>query len=342
MGMLTENAMGPEATIQAKAVEKIIRAAATRGVPAESLYQAIKLNPAVLNDPDHRIAFAQVVALYEKGAELSGDDAFGLHIGEQVDPKAFDVLGYAVVNSPTLGEALDRMVRYNFIWTNGSSFAVERGPSLTRILYSYRDESIKERRHDAEMTLAAMAALGRMVTNSDMSPVRVTFQHDRPRDISEHERIFQCPVEFKAAGNQYFLESSALELPIVKADPGLCVVLDRHAAELSARYPREDSLRERVRNLIKDELRGGNASIERVAKQVGMSARSLQRKLRAEGTSHQELLDEMRRDLAMRYLREPEMAVCEVAYLLGFSESSAFHRAFKRWTGITPNEFRKR
>ena len=84
------------------------------------------------------------------------------------------------------------------------------------------------------------------------------------------------------------------------------------------------------------------ASLEVVAERLGMSARTLQRKLHASGTSHQELLDEMRRDLAVRYLREPGMAVCEVAYLLGFSESSAFHRAFKRWTGTTPSEFRRR
>ncbi|HKP37972.1 MAG TPA: AraC family transcriptional regulator [Pyrinomonadaceae bacterium] len=334
--------MSAVATIQAKAVDKIIRAAALRAVPAERLYEAISLNPAVLDDPDQRIPFAQVVTLYEKAAELTGDDAFGLHVGEEVDPKAFDVLGYAVINSPNLGEALDRMVRYNFIWTNGSSFAVERGPAWTRIVYSYNDDSIKERRQDAEMTLAAMAALGRMVTHSDLSPVRVTFQHPQPRDTSEHKRIFRCPVEFSAGSDQYFFPSAALDLPIVKADPGLCAVLDRHAAELAARYPRADSLQDRVRNLIKNELSGGNASIDRIAAHLGMSARTLQRKLRAAGTSHQELLDEMRRDLAMRYLREPEMAACEVAYLLGFSESSAFHRAFKRWTGTTPKEFRKR
>ena len=219
-------------TIQAKAVEKIVRAAAVRGVTAGALYQAINLDPAVLEDPDQRIPFAQIVALYEKAAELTGDDAFGLHVGEAVDPKAFDVLGYAVVNSPTLGEALDRMVRYNITWTNGSSFVVERQTPLTRIVYNYFDDSILRRRQDTEMTLAAMAALGRMVTNSDVTPERVTFEHARPSDTSEHERIFQCPMEFNAGSNQYFLKSAALDLTIVKADPGLCTVLDRHAEEL--------------------------------------------------------------------------------------------------------------
>ena len=327
-------------TIQAKAVEKIVRAAAVRGVAARDLYQAAKLNPEGLDDPDRRIPFAQVVALYEQGARLTNDDAFGLHVGETVDPKAFDVLGYSVINSSTLGESFDRVVRYGFIWTNGSYFSIDQTPPLTRIVYIYLDESITERRHDAEMTFAALASLSRTVTNSDLSPTRVTFQHDRPPDTREHQRIFKCPVDFNATSNQYFVESAALALPIVKADPGLGAVLDRHAEGLIAKYPRNDTLVERVRTMIKDELRGGNASLERIADSLSMSGRTLQRKLREHGTSHQELLDQMRRDLAMRYLQEPEMAICEVAYLLGFSESSALHRAFKRWTGKTPSQFR--
>ena len=328
-------------TIQAKAVEKIIRAASAHGVNARDLYRAVNLDPSGLEDPDWRIPFAQLVALYEQAARLTKDDAFGLHVGETVDPKAFDVLGYSVINSSTLGEALDRVVRYGFIWTNGSYFSIEKGSQLTKIVYSYLDDSTSERRHDAEMTFAALASLSRNVTNSDLSPNQVTFQHERPRDTTEHRRIFKCPVEFSAPANRYLIDSNCLSLPILKADPGLCAVLDRHAEELIAKFPRNDTLVEQVRTMIKDELRGGHASLERIADQLSMSGRTLQRKLREHGTSHQELLDQMRRELAMRYLQEREMAICEVAYLLGFSESSALHRAFKRWTGKTPNEFRR-
>ena len=328
-------------TIQAKAAEKIGRAAAARGLNANSLYHGVGLKPTILNDPDARIPFAQIVALYEHAAALTGDDAFGLHIGEHVDPTVFDVLGYSVINSPTFGAALDRVVRYNFIWTNGSCFTVEGSDGHTKISYIYLDESLHEHRHDAEMTLAALAVLGRRFTDVDWSPGEIRFQHQKPSDTFEHERIFQCPILFGASTNDLIFDSSYLKLAIVKADANLCALLDRHANELLARYPREDSLVERVRALLKDELNGGDASLEFCAARLGMSARTLQRRLRALGTSHHELLDEMRRELAVRYLREPGIAVCEVAYLLGFSESSAFHRAFKRWTGATPNEFRR-
>lgn len=309
---------------------------------ANTLYRAVGLNPAVPKDPDARIPFAQIVALYEQAAVMTGDDWFGLRVGEHVDATAFDVLGYSVINSPTFGAALDRVVRYNFIWTNGSCFTVENVNGRTTVEYVYLDESIHERRHDVEMTFAALVVLGRRVTGVDWAPREIRFQHERPPDTSEHERIFQCPILFGAITNDFVFDSSYLNLPIIKADARLCALLDRHANELLARYPREDSLVERMRTLLKDELNGGDASLEVLAAKLGMSARTLQRKLHALGTSHQELLDEMRKDLALRYLREPGMAVCEVAYLLGFSESSAFHRAFKRWTGSTPSEFRKK
>ncbi len=120
-------------TIQAKAVEKIARAAASLGVAEHSLFEVSGLSPEVLIDPDHRIPFSTLVLLYEQAALLTGDDAFGLHVGESVDPKAFDVLGYSVINSPTFGAGLDRMVRYNSLWTNGSAFTVEISPAGTRI-----------------------------------------------------------------------------------------------------------------------------------------------------------------------------------------------------------------
>lgn len=329
-------------TIQAKAAEKIARAAAHDGVRPHNLYQAVGLIPQVIGDPDTRVPFAQIVSLYEVAATLTGDQAFGLHVGEQVDPTAFDVLGYSVINSPTFGDALDRVVRYNSIWTNGSCFAIHKGPSKTTIVYSYLDEAIRECRQDAEMTFAALAVLGRRITNVEWSADEVRFQHSRPPDTGEHERIFRCPVVFSALENEMVFDSRFLDFRLLKADPGLGRLLDRHAEELLQKYPREDGLIERVRTILKEELNGGDASLESVARQMGVSGRTLQRRLRALGTSHQGLLDQMRRDLAVRYLREPEMAVCEIAYLLGFSESSAFHRAFKRWTGTSPSEYRRK
>jgi AraC-like DNA-binding protein len=190
------------------------------------------------------------------------------------------------------------------------------------------------------MTLATVTALCRTVATPAFAPSAVTFQHAAPRDISEHLRLFRCPVQFGAPSNKLSFASSLLSQPIDKADASLCALLDRHAQELLEKFPPRDSLINQVRSIIATEFRGGDPSLEHVAEQLTLTPRTLQRKLQELGTSHNELLDQMRRQLAMRYLREDHMAICEVAYLLGFSESSSFHRAFKRWTGVTPKEFR--
>ena len=329
------------ATVQAQAVEKIVRAASANGVKAESLYAAVKLEPSVLLDPDNRIPFAQLIALYEKAAELTGDHDFGLHVGESVNPSAFDVVGYCAINSPTLGAAFTRVARYHSIWTDGALFTLESSGPISAVVYRYVDPTIVQHRQDSEMTLATVAALCRNIATPEFVPTAVEFQHEAPPDTSEHQRLFCCPIEFRAPVNKLSFASSFLSFPIAKADPSLCVLLDRHAEELLAKFPPRDSLVDQVRSIITGELRGGDPSLERVADQLGFTPRTLQRKLQELGASHNELLDQMRRQLAIRYLREREMAICEVAYLLGFSESSSFHRAFKRWTGMTPKEFRK-
>jgi AraC-like DNA-binding protein len=169
----------------------------------------------------------------------------------------------------------------------------------------------------------------------------VEFQHSKPQATSEHERLFRCPVIFNAPFNKLTFNSASLDLPIEQADEGLCRMLDRHAQELLAKYPPRDTVTDNARTVITRELNGGNPSLEHVAAQLGLSERTLQRKLQELGTSHNDLVEQIRRDLAMRYLQEPDMAICEVAYLTGFSEPSSFHRAFKRWTGVTPGEFRQ-
>ena len=328
-------------TIQAKSVEKIIKFAADKGVRPEDLYSAVHLDSSLLQDPDNRIPFAQLVELYEKAAELTHDKDFGLHLGETVDLRLFDVVGYSALNSGTLGEAFARVARYHSIWTDGAVFKVETSNDTSAIIYRYVDESINAHRQDSEMTFAAVVSLCRIAVDENWTSTAVEFQHPKPRDTSEHARLFRCPISFDAPVNKISFASCSLSLPIEKADAGLVRMLDRHAQELLAKYPPRDTVIDNARTVITRELNGGNPSLEQVAAQLGLSERTLQRKLQELGTSHNDLVEQIRRDLAMRYLKEPDMAICEVAYLTGFSEPSSFHRAFKRWTGVTPGEFRE-
>jgi AraC-like DNA-binding protein len=334
--------MPREYTILVKSVNKIIDAVKSGGVEPEDLYRAVNFDPALLANPDNRIPFSQFVAFYEQGARLTGDDAFGLHIGERAEPELFDVLGYVVINSPTFGEALNRLIRYHSIWCDGAFYSLDINGPRARLTYEYADGITAVRRHDSEMTLSILVNFARRGTGVDWSPHEVSFQHPKPQSITEHQRIFRAQVRFNRPINELVFDSSLLALPMTKADPGLCVILDRHAQELLSRRPRIDGLVNEVRQLLGEALNvGGDPRIEIISQKMGIGVRTLQRKLKEEGASHQDLLDEMRSELSKRYLQEPKLAICEVAYLLGFSEPSAFHRAFRRWTGITPKEFRR-
>ena len=195
-------------TVQAKAVEKIVRYAATRGVNIE---------PSIANDPDDRIPFAQLVDLYEKAAQLTGEKNFGLHLAQSVDPKVFDVVGYSALNSSTLGDAFARVARYHSIWTDGATFTLETSNETSAIVYRYLDDTISEHRHDAEMTLATVTTLCRNIGSAEFTPTVVEFQHNTPADISEHQQLFRCPIKFNARSNKLHFPSSYLSLPIEKA-----------------------------------------------------------------------------------------------------------------------------
>jgi AraC-like DNA-binding protein len=281
--------MSAKFTIQAKAVGKIGKAAVARGVNAERLYEAVDLDPSVLDDPDSRIPFAQLVALYEKAAELMGDENFGLHIGESVDLSAFDVVGYCALNSSTLGAAFNRVARYHWIWTDGALFTHESTGETSAVVYSYVDTSVSDHRHDSEMTLSTVTTLCRNVATPDFAPTLVEFQHAAPADVSEHLRVFKCPVKFGAQENRLLFPTSFLSMPIARADASLCAVLDRHAEELLAKYPPRDSLIDQVRNVMAGEFRGGEPSLERIADHVGLTPRTLQRKLQDHGTSYNDV-----------------------------------------------------
>ena len=192
----------------------------------------------------------------------------------------------------------------------------------------------------AEYCLSVFVLHVRAATGVAFPLRRVTFTHRLPPDISEHERIFGCPVRFEAEHNRLLLDRAAWETPTRGAHSGVLRVLIEHADLLLSKLPRGPDLIERTRRAIAGRLRGGDPSLESVARELGMSERSLQRHLRDLGYTYNALADEVREATARLYLEQPDMALAEIGYLLGFADQSTFNRAFKRWTGCTPNQAR--
>jgi AraC-like DNA-binding protein len=193
----------------------------------------------------------------------------------------------------------------------------------------------------AEYTLAAVFLRTRMGTNQSYRLVRVEFSHPAPADISEHERIFECPVTFGADTCQMVIGREVWEMPRIGGDPTLFSLLDTHARMLMDQLPSPADIVGRVREAIAAELRGGNPKLESIARRLAVSPRTLQRRLRDQAIVFNDMVDAMRFRAARSYLAHEDIAGSEVAYLLGFAEQSSFNRAFRRWSGQTPTEYRR-
>jgi len=327
-------------TVSTPYLRVLLEGARTAGVSFEDLVDQLQCREA-LDDLEGRIEQANAHQLWERIARRSGDAAFGLHVAEAIRPGAFAVLDYAARNAPTLGEAYRRIVRYSRLIHDGAQVQLSLDDEHARLSYTLPGYPGGSPRHTAEFIVAIWVVTGRQMTETDFTPLSVCFQHPQPADTDEHRRLFRCSIAFDASANEMCFNRALMSRALAQADPQLSLLLDRYADELLARLPSGEDFAGTVRRHLAAALRGGDPGLEAIARKLRMSPRTLQRRLKDEGTSHQDLLDDLRRELAQKYLREPTVAISEAAFLLGFSEPSAFHRAFKRWTGTTPGEFRR-
>jgi len=329
-------------TVSVRSVGPVVERLRSLGVDANVVLSCAGVDPTLMGDPDGRIPHALALAVWREAVRQSGDDAFGIHAAEQIRPGAFDVLDYAARSSATLGDGLERLVRYHRILHDAAVVQLSVERDSARLTHTLPGDAAGLPRHTAEFIVAAWIVIARQATGLDFAPVEVSFRHPPPADFREHRRLFRAPIRFNRPVNGVVLRRALLDTPLVEADPGLCGVLERHIRELVDRMPRASALSDRVRELVASELSTGRASAATVARKLHMSRRTLQRQLGADGTTFRALFDTLRRDLAIRYLAERTIAIAEVAFLLGFSEASAFHRAFHRWYGTTPTAYRMR
>jgi AraC-like DNA-binding protein len=326
----------------------IVQLAAARGVDAAALATAAGFVAPAPGDADARILLAVETALWDEAAHRSGDDAFGAHAAAAIRPGMFDVLDYAVRTAPTLRVALERLARYNRLVHDAAVFALEdRGP-LVRVTHALHPGAAQSR-HAAEFTLASLLVIGGQLAGRPLPARAVELFHPAPAaaTVTALAAVFGVTPRFAAPANALELAQVDLERPLPGSDPALSRIIERHAeALLAARPEPRASMSQRVRQALAGALGQGDGerdvSLAAVAQRLGTSERSLQRHLADEGVSFDALYDELRRELAERYLSDRSLAIAEVAYLLGYSEPSAFHRAFKRWTGATPAEARRR
>jgi AraC-like DNA-binding protein len=311
------------------------------GPRALSLLQSIGIEPADFANPDTRIPHRTAIELLEAGIGNRQDPTIGLQAGSLAEPCDLDVLEYAARSRPTLGEALTCIARYYRLMHGAGEFSLDEQDD--RMLYRYRvTDGVYQPPAASDFVLGSTISFVRRNTAENVEAEEIHFAHPEPGYAGVYATYFHCPIFFGGGKNEIVFRKDALATPMARSDPEVSEAYEQHARRLLERLPAIEGIAGRVRRIVVEQLRGGEVTMEFMALKMAMSVPTLRRRLDQEGTTFSDIVDEIRKELAERYLREPSMAVSEVAFLLGFSSESAFHRAFRRWTGVAPSEFRSR
>ncbi len=309
------------------------------GLEPDQLLRDAGFRSRELQDPDARVPVSKLGRLWALIAGRVPDPAVGLLIGEAREERNLGLVAYTARFSPTLGDALQRLVRYSQVVVEDWVVSLRRQDDRV-VLTLERGFSFNPIRPPVDFRLTAVLTGARKLTGVTIDPLEARFPYPAPASLAAQQRVFRCPLIFDASHPQLVLRVEDLALPIPTRDTTLLSYLDRLADEALRELTQEDSFTHAVQRALWHELSSGAPSIDRVASRLGVSGRSLQRRLAEEGTSFSVELDRFRRDMAQRLLRENDVAIYEVAYLLGYADPSAFHRAFRRWHGASPRHFR--
>jgi AraC-like DNA-binding protein len=290
-------------------------------------------------DPNARLSREATAKLWRAAVAHTGDAAFGLEAARYVTQTTFHGLGVAVLASATLADAMRRLVRYHRLVCDSAELALEVESCCARLVMRPREEAGEQPVHEAtDAVLALIVRTSRLITNRTFALERVQFRRPEPRDSEPYARVFRCPLRFGAADDALFFDAAQLDGRLLMANPELAQRNDEAVREYLARVD-QGSIVHLVREKLAKRL-ADKPSPQEIARALGMSQRSLQRRLRESGTSYEGVLGEMRKELACSYLRQGRYSVGELAFTLGFEDASAFARAFRRWTGVSPSAFR--
>lgn len=316
-------------------------AAAGDGVDADALLALVGLDPAAPWDPAQMVPAERYYDMLERIArQIDGTD-LPLRTGASMRLDDYGALGLAFKAATTLGAAHARVERYARLWTSVVEYECRpaRGGTLF-ILHRAGDRRLGMRLSN-EATLASALALAREVCPEPLSPLEVHLRHPAPRSTAAHEDWFGCPVRFDADLDAILYDDAAMARPNILGDAGLSGYLAGHLeADLTA-LTRDPALVAEARAAIAQALSEGVPKVADIARGLGLSARSLHRRLADHGLNFQTLTEDTRRELAQGLLKDRRHSLAEIAFLTGFSEQSAFTRAFKRWVGTTPASYRR-
>lgn len=330
-------------TYAAPAVSMTLKIIESYDIDPSPLLENLGIDDKLIEDPNARFPYEKIDQLWYDAVEITQDPNFGLRAIRFWHPSTLGALGYAWLTSSSLRTALERLTRYMSILTEGARLDLDiihlkDGEEELSAHLSYRSIS-KQQPTRTDSFMAMLLAMCRANCGEDFHPSSIDLTHDVPDDPSEFYALFECPVNFSAEANRFNLSNDVAEMRLISANPQLALINDKIMLETLARLEK-DNIVARVKTEILNQLPSGQVTDASVAEAISMGQRSLQRKLQNEKTSFRSIFNDIRKELAQKYVKNSNMNLIDVAFNLGFSEYSSFSRAFKKWTGVTPSTYR--
>jgi AraC-like DNA-binding protein len=314
---------------------------AAQGVSVKELFARTGVQPGYLEDPHARISHRQRLTIYRNARALAKRSDVGLRAGARQRISDYGIYGYAMVSSSTFGEALKFSVEH----------AVMAGPVVMQISFRVEDNTAILRSHGiqslgdilpftAEFWRSSMTSLFSRVLEAPFPTKRMIFPFAAPVHWRNYARMFNCPIDFDADSMEWHFDAGVLDVPCPNANPITAQVCQQFCDVVMAERPGETDLVRNIRTACLNSPKRFPTADE-VAGQLGLSLRTLHRRLANEGLSYQELLDSMRKSVAMEFLENTHLLIDQVAERVGFSDATSFRKAFRKWTGHSPTDYRR-
>ncbi len=332
--------MFPAATNRAQRIISQLELAESLGLDRQELLDSVGLGEADISDPDNRVPVLKSVRLLQGMANRTGDEDIGLKLGQRIEVRNVGVVGYAMAHSDDLESAIQRLVRFQKILNQRAEARFERDGDRWRLVF-LSEPLIEGFRPALDDYMAAIVVVLGELIGKAIKPAETDFRYSKPAEISLHREIFGSRIRFGCQKQMLAFWDRDIQTSLKEADPQLTGYLDELAEIRLDTLPKDDTVAARVRRAIWPHLSEGQPTIGAIAADLAVSSRTLQRRLREEGTSYGEVIESLRREKAMLLLRDPNLAIYEVGYLLGYSDPSAFYRAFRRWNGDSPSRYRQ-
>jgi AraC-like DNA-binding protein len=308
------------------------------GLDFAALARRVGIDPTLLSRPNARCPSARIQKLWRLAAAEADDPLFGLRAGQLARPGIFHALGMGIVSSTSVLAALRRIERYSSVVSTNGRFVLLVQDDLARLETRRTAVTVVPSPQYFDAAIVTICRVLRLCAGPSAVPLKVTLPYRGEAPPEAYREALGCPVEFDAERVAMIFDAQLAARPVLTGNPELAAEADR----LSARYIDgllPDSAAARVRSLLLKAMPSGDVDQEQIASALNQSPSTLQRRLRKEGTSYQQLLDATRRELALEYLRDGRQSLADITFLLGFSDQSNFTRAFRRWTGKTPRQY---